>query len=577
MIVSKYKIFTVTLICSIVLVVSTTALAQDKPAKQVKTYNEEITVVAPFDPIIPDAFKISSNPAIDDSITKVPVMNYSIAPRMADVKPVIEPLPAVKLVAEPISKLYRNYIRAGAGNNAALYGELFVSSLRSKQYLTSVHLKHQSAAGKIKDFGPPANSRNEADVTATKYFDELTLTGKAFYYRDGLHLYGYKPGDFPDTVIKKDDIKQRYYTTGASATFSSNYKDKDKLNHSVGLSFYHMAGMYEARENNVHLTTTLYKRYDLFKVGFDQVLGVTAGYNHLNQIDSLGKTNSGILTINPFIKADVNEYSFMAGIDLKIATGPVSVVRLYPVAEARLELIPDVLKVYAGFTGSMERSSLQNITEQNLYVSSVIPWNYEYEKFRIYGGFKSNISRIFNFNGSISSSTFENNPLFVTDTNAYLLNSFTVIYDNINAVKLKGELEFVKSEHLRLALNGTYTHYKTLRQQYAWYKPAYEVEFTARYDIQSKIVITAKAVFNGPVWALAPKTDLITGETIKPYIMTATELKGWADLNLGAEYRFTKALSFWINFNNLTNNKYYRWNNYRSYGFNLMGGVSYSF
>jgi outer membrane receptor protein involved in Fe transport len=207
----------------------------------------------------------------------------------------------------------------------------------------------------------------------------------------------------------------------------------------------------------------------------------------------------------------------------------------------------------------------------------VIPWNYEYEKFRIYGGFKSNISRIFNFNGSISSSTFENNPLFVTDNNAYLLNSFAVIYDNINAVKLKGELEFVKAEHLRLALNGTYSHYKTLRQQYAWYKPAYEVEFTARYDIQSKIVITAKAVFNGPVWALAPKTDSITGETIKPYIMAATELKGWADLNLGAEYRFTKALSFWINFNNLTNNKYYRWNNYRSYGFNLMGGVSYSF
>ncbi len=577
MIVSKYKIFTVTLVCSIVSVVSTTTLAQDKQVKPAKTYNEEITVVAPFDPIIPDAFKISSNPAIDDSITKVPVMNYTIAPRMADIKPVIEPLPAVKLVAEPISKLYRNYIRAGAGNYSALYGELFMSSLRSKQYLTSVHLKHQSAAGKIKDYGPPTNSRNEADVTATKYLDELTLTGKAYYYRDGLHLYGYKPGDFPDTAITKDDVKQRYYTAGASATLSSNYKDKDKLNHSEGLSFYHMAGMNEAKENNVHFTTTINKRYDLFKVGFDQVLGVTAGYNHLNQADSLGKINSGILTINPFVKADVNEYSFMAGINLNIATGPVSIVRLYPVAEARLELIPDVLKLYAGFTGSMQRSSLQNITEQNLYISSVMPRNYEYEKFRIYGGFKSNISRIFNFNGSISSSTFENNPLFVTDTNAYLLNSFTVIYDNINAVKLKGELEFVKSEHLRLALNGTYTHYKTLRQQYAWYKPAYEVEFTARYDIQSKIVVTAKAVFNGPVWALAPKTDSITGETIKPYIMAATELKGWADLNLGAEYRFTKALSFWINFNNLANSKYYRWNNYRSYGFNLMGGVSYSF
>ena len=569
---SKYKISVVLLVCFIATAVSTTAFAQVKP----KAYNEEITVVAPFDPIIPDAFKISNNPAIDDTITSIPVMNYSVTSRMIDVKPVIEPLPAVKLVAEPISKLYRNYIRAGAGNYSALYGELFMSSLRSKQYLTSVHLKHQSAAGLIKDYGPPANSRNEVDVTASKYFDKYTLTGKAYYYRDGLHLYGFKPAEF-DTTIKKDDVKQHYYTACASVALGSNFKDKDKLNHSFGLSFYHMAGMYKAKENNVQFTTTFDKRYDLLKLGTEQVVGVIGGYNHFNQIDSLGKTNSGILLINPFIKAEVNEYSFMAGIKLNIATGLVTKVRFYPVAEARLELIPNALKIYAGFTGSMERTSLQNITEQNLYISSVLPWNYEYEKFKIYGGFQSNISKSFNFNGSISNGTYENYPLFVTDTSAYLLNSFTLLYDNVSTVKLKGELEFVKSEHLHLALAGTYTHFKTNQQQYAWYKPDYEIEFSGRYDIQNKIVITVKAIFNGPVWALSQETDSITGRIVKPYGLEPTRLKGWADINLGAEYRFTKALSFWINFNNLANNKYYRWNNYRSYGINLLGGVSYSF
>lgn len=569
---SKYKISLVTLICFFATAVSTTAIAQVKP------YNEEITVVAPFDPIIPDAFKISSNPAVDDSITSIPVMNYNIMPRLADVRPTIEPLPAVKLVAEPLSKLYRNYIRAGAGNYAALYGEIFMSSLRSRQYLTSVHLKHQSAAGEIKDFGPPANSRNEAEIKATKYFDEHTLTGKAFYLRDGLHLYGYKPADFPDTVIEKDDIKQRYYTAGASASFGSSYKDNDELNHTFGLSYYHMAGLYENKENNVQFTTTFDKRYDLLNLDTDQVLGITGGYNFLNQVDSLGKTNSGILLINPFIKAEVNEYSFMAGFKLNIATGTVTKARFYPVAEARLQLIPDALKLFAGFTGNMERTTLQNITEQNLYISSVMPWNYMYEKFKIYGGFESNISRSFNFNGSVSNGTYENYPLFVTDTSAYLLNSFTMVYDNISNVKLKGELEFIKSTRLRLALNGTYTHYKTGDQQYAWYKPAYELEFTGRYDIQSKIVITAKAVFNGPVWASVPSDNpLFDGNGESEYIFTPEKIKGWADINLGAEYRFTKALSFWINFNNLTNSKYYRWNNYRSYGFNLLGGVSYSF
>ncbi|HNW53038.1 MAG TPA: hypothetical protein PKN21_02160, partial [Bacteroidales bacterium] len=206
---SAYKITFITLVSLFISAVINPVWAQ------VKTYNEEITVVAPFNPIIPDAFKISSNPAITDTLASIPQMTYSVVPRLAEVRPVIEPLPAVKLVAEPISKLYRNYIRGGGGNYSSIYGELFMSNLRSKKYLSSVHLKHLSSAGEIKDYGPAANSRQEAEISGTRYFDELALAGKIYYNRDGLHLYGYKPADYPDTVIEKEDVQQRYHTAGA--------------------------------------------------------------------------------------------------------------------------------------------------------------------------------------------------------------------------------------------------------------------------------------------------------------------------------------------------------------------------
>ncbi len=569
---SIYKNTLVALVCIAAIAIAITAKAQ------VKTYNEEITVVAPFDPIIPDAFKISQNPAVDDTTTTIPVMNYNIMPRIASVTPNIDLLPAVKLVAEPLSKLYRNYIRAGAGNYYALYGELYMSSLRSKEYVTSMRIKHQSAAGKIEDYGPPTNSRNEAEFAGSKYFAQHTLSGSAFYYRDGLHLYGYKPAKFPDTIIEKDDVKQRYQTIGTKVSFGSNYKATDELNHKFGFSYYNMAGLYDVKENNVQLTAEINQKYDLLKLDEDQVLGLNAGYSFLKQKDSLGYINSGIILINPFIKAEINEYSFMAGFKLNIASDSVSKAYFYPVAEGRIELIPDALKLYAGFTGGMERTSLQSITEQNLYISSVVPWNYFAERIRVYGGFQSNISRSFNFNGLISSSSFKNYPLFVTDTAAYLNNSFTMVYDKINAVKIKGELEYIKSARLRLALTGTYNHYKTDKQEYAWYKPAFEFEFSGRYSIQEKIVLTAKATVNGKVWALVPYPGIaIHGMEVSSYTLKAEEIEGWTDINLGAEYRFNKALSFWINFNNLANSKYYRWNNYRSYGLNLMGGASYSF
>lgn len=544
---------------------------------QTKTYNEEITVVAPYDPIIPDAFKISFNPTVNDTITSLPTMKYNIMPRIADVKPEIEKLPAVKLVAEPISKLYRNYVKVGVGNNSALYGELFSSTLRSKKSLFTIRLKHQSASGKIKSFGPPQNSRNEVVLSASKFFDLHSLSGKAYYFRDAVHLYGYNINDIP-FIVAKDDIRQHFFRSGAEAEFASNYKTDDKLNHVFGLSYYYMAGGYDNKENNFRFTTSLDKKVDLFKLDEDQTLGILAGYDHLTQKDSITKINSGILLINPFIKAQVNEYSFKAGIKMNVSMDTLTKAHIYPILEARLELIPGALKLFAGIGGGIERISLKNTVAENPFVSSILPWSYVNDKFNAYGGIQSNISRSFNFNASISSSTYENYPFFVTDTSALLLNSFTYLFDDISVVRIKGELEFIKSSRIRLATVGTYNIYSMGLQEYAWYKPAYELELTGRYDIQNKIILTAKATINSSVWALVPQqTPIVHLNEGEQYTFDAQKIKGWFDINLGAEYKFNKALSFWLNFNNLTNSRYYRWYNYKSYGINLLGGLSYSF
>lgn len=543
---------------------------------QTKNYNEEITVVAPYDPIIPDAFKISFNPAINDTITSLPVMKYNVMPLIANVRPEIEKLPAVKLVAEPIQKIYRNYLKIGAGNNASLYGELYSSSLRSKKSLIAFRLKHQSSAGKIKDYGPPKNSKNEVTLNATRFFDMHNLSGKLFYVRDVAHLYGFKVLDFPP--VEKDDIHQRFFRIGGDAEFKSTYKSENKLNHAFGATYYYMQGLNQDKEGNFKLTAAIDKTVSWLKITEKQQVGIVSGYSHLTQTDSIHKFTSGIFILNPYMKAKYNEYSVMLGFKMNLGIDTVTKAKLFPVIEAKLELIPGALKLYAGISGGMERTSMKTTLELNPFINAVMPWNYVVNKFNAYGGLQSNISRSINFNASISSSTFENYPLFVTDTNATLLNTFTYVYDDINEVKIKAELELVKSSKLRLAATGIYNHYKTTLQEYAWYKPTYEITIAGRYDIQNKIILTSSATINSKVWALVPEPGAILHETNSPtYIMTAQQLKGWVDVNIGAEYRFNKALSFWLNINNLSHSRYYKWNNYRSYGINLLGGVSYSF
>jgi len=544
---------------------------------QEKSFNEEITVITSLNPIIPDAFKINQNPELNDTTTAVPVMTYSVIPRNAGIRMEIEKLPAVKLVAEPLTKLYRNYLKAGLGNYYSFYGELYASSLRSKSHLLGVHVKHFSSGGKIEDYGPTANSTQHANIFGQKYLPNHTLSGNVFFKRNGLQLYGYKPSDFNDTSISRDDLKQRYLTFGTDAAFTSRYKEGNKLHHSVGLSYYHLADSYKVQENNVKATVTLGKQVDLFHWDTKQALGIHTSYNFFNHRDSIDKFNAGVLSIKPTLTATYQEYTFKAGFGFFVGIDTVTNGHLYPILEAKLGLIPGGLQLYAGIDGGLERNSIQSLSDQNPYLTSGLPLNYINNKFRAYGGFTSNISRSFNFNGSISNTTIENYPFFITDTLNPLMNTFTLLHDDISVTKIKAELEYIRMEKLRLSVTGGYYHYNPGDQEYAWYQPGFDLVLTAAYNMQDKIIMKLQSTYHGPVWALAPEVDQITERMALNNSLTAQKINGWLDISLGAEYRFKKALSFWLNLNNLTNNQHFNWYNYPSYRFNLLGGLSYSF
>jgi len=56
----------------------------------------------------------------------------------------------------------------------------------------------------------------------------------------------------------------------------------------------------------------------------------------------------------------------------------------------------------------------------------------------------------------------------------------------------------------------------------------------------------------------------------------AKKLNSIIDANLGFEYRYSKILSAFINLNNITGSRYYIWNNYPSYKFNILAGITYA-
>ncbi|HZE84501.1 MAG TPA: hypothetical protein VE035_09340, partial [Puia sp.] len=52
---------------------------------------------------------------------------------------------------------------------------------------------------------------------------------------------------------------------------------------------------------------------------------------------------------------------------------------------------------------------------------------------------------------------------------------------------------------------------------------------------------------------------------------------GAFDFNAGVEFRITRQVNLWLQLNNIFNEKYERWHQYQTYGFNLLGGIVFSF
>ena len=77
----------------------------------------------------------------------------------------------------------------------------------------------------------------------------------------------------------------------------------------------------------------------------------------------------------------------------------------------------------------------------------------------------------------------------------------------------------------------------------------------------------------------AKRLDVRTSQmpNIPVIVETAERLDGIVDLNLGLEYRYTKKVSAFINFNNIASTRYERWQDYPTQRFNVLGGLKVAF
>jgi hypothetical protein len=539
---------------------STALMAQVKD-RDLGNINEMVT--REFNPVIKDAAKISSNPVINDSTAKIPVSGYNLTGQKINTTFEVEPIPSARMKQEPISKLYSTHLKGGFGNYTMPLGEIYFNSRRSKEYHYGASLRHLSSRATLPDVAYSGFSNNNLSLFGKYFMKDYTLSGDFDYSRNVVNYYGFNPEVFPN--INKEDIRQRFNFFNPKVAFESTYKDTTKIHHSTGISYYNFSDLFDgATENNFSLNSGVRKYISKEQIG----LNTNFGYWHLNGPQDT--TFNMIIGFNPHITSQRKNFKVKVGfnVSLEAATDATGSAEIFPDIEASYNLVKDIIIPYAGVTGGLiERNSYRSLTNVNPFLNADSPMLNSVIKQKYFAGIKGNLSSAVTFNTYFSYADIRNMPLFVNQPDI-IKNRFSLVFDNTRVMNMRGELAYQKTEKLKMLIKGDYYKYDLDVQEFAWHRPNFEATFTTFYSLRDKIILKGDIFYVG---------QRMGRDYTAEGLVEAIPLKGFLDVNLGLEYRYTKHLSAFVNFNNIGAVRYQQWYNYPTQRFNLLGGFSYSF
>jgi hypothetical protein len=522
-----------------------------------------------FQPTIKDAVKFAELPEIRDTVHRITNANYGIASNPLFPKYTVEPINPAKMQNEPLTKLYHSLIKVGYGPIYNMpYGELWVNSTRSRDMAYGVHYKHFSSMSQLKDVGYSGFADNEAELFGKKFYKKHTLSGNFDYKNNMMHYYG-----FDTTINKISDkgfTKQAFQLFAPSVQLQSHYTDSSKINHAINLSYYNLTDLYNANENNVKLTTDLstYINKESFHLN---ILGDY--YNHKKPKDTI---NDFIFSLNPYFEAHGKKWHADLGVKATMdAFGPSTKFYFHPQLNAYFNVYDNIIIPYAGASGGLIKNSYRTLTSENPFVRPDVQLTNTNNKFNVFAGLRGNLSSSTSYDASVKWGMYDNMHFFLIDyasDQTRMDNKFKVVYANTSLLTVSGAVKYQYKEKIHFIAKGNYYGYNATVLGYnkAFHKPNYDLTLSGIYNLKSKIIIKADIFAIGSQWALTKDTETADSITYKPLL-----LKGIVDCNLGAEYRYSKMLSFFINFNNIANMRYQRWERYPTQRFNFMLGLTF--
>ncbi len=545
----------------IFLLISTFSFAQNRTRTGAKPESKKVAdtipqktviVTSAFTPTLKKSAKINfsaGTPLPDDSR---PTLQYNVPAQNLFFT---YESPALKPLAASIDSMVHwensNFVKVGYGNFTTPFLQAGISLGDGVHSVLNVFGKYTSSKGPIlfqqfsktglQAIGIFNNEKNTQEWMGSLHYDGSTQ-----------YEYGFQP----DTIVfTKDQLRKRFSSFGGKIGVRNKTINAANISYNPSLSLDLFSDNYNGTETNFILDAPLSKSFGKI-FAFD--LGLTADITSFKR--DTGTINNNLYYITPSVTFKTPNFILNAGLR---PSWDNQVFSMLPNFSAEAKIQDEKLILVAGWIGYFNKTTYE-------YLAGLNPWIQQPQSLlntrmtEQYAGFKGSAGSHFTYNAKVSFIKYNNQPLFLNDS--ITGRSFNVVNEStMKGIRLHGELGYTWQEKVSLLAAVTFNQYSGLEiNNKAWGLVPLQMTGTLRWQVFKDFLVKGDVFF----WDGAPYQDAMKeSHKLDPAI----------DLNAGVEFTILPKLNAWVQFNNLFNNKYQRWNQYPVLGFNVQAGVVYSF
>ncbi len=556
-----------------------------QPTDKKNVGSVEINVIDHYKASVKQAVKISEQPNFKDTVTKKLPVNYRIDSRSLNFKYNPKAIAPAKIKKTRLAKLPRNLVTVGFGTSVTPLFEIYTGSSRNKNSSWGAHARYFYTQGGVRDivFDKTPYRETEVDLYYQKLFRKYRLHTDLDANLDRASYYGITDDVF-STGFNEDLTWRNYNRFGGKVSIEGINSKSRAFFRKAAVGYHFLSDNYGTTEQTFSLPTQwlIPLQNEDFYTDFNfYYQNTTYGIDSLTT--ALGDTGSSPAFFTaqflPKIKSNFGMLYFTVGLNIytnsesRTGENPENKTRVYffPELTFDLDLVPNILAAYAGWTGTLENNNIWSLKEQNPYINPFVQLQATATN-NMFIGVKGKITNNLVYNLQAKYNLVDNMAIFYRDPRTFLSSKgFDVIYDKAQVVGLFGEVKLETKIGLDIAAFAEYRSYKLKNLAFAYNVPNIKSGVVIDYNWKEKITLTTNITYVGERTAF--DHSLFTeGTTPRNPILGA-----YVDVRLGAEYKYNQNLSAFFNVTNLLSQRYQTWYGYPTQQIRFLIGLSYRF